>query len=83
MLTATCPYVTAVGATQLSANNTANAPEVACETVIYSGGGFSDRFALPKYQQTAVTSYFHKYNPAYTADQYNNSRTTRGFPDGT
>lgn len=58
---ATCPYVTAVGATQVKPNTnivdalaSGTQPEEACETVIYSGGGFSNVFALPDYQADAV-----------------------------
>lgn len=78
---ATCPYVTGVGATQIRPNATVTQPEIASETVIYSGGGFSDNFPLPSYQEKAVGEYFAKYNPPYTAAQYNNSQKTRGFPD--
>ncbi|CAF0856154.1 unnamed protein product [Adineta steineri] len=75
----TCPYITSVGATQINGN--VNNPESACEQVIYSGGGFSNRFAIPTYQKTAVQNYFKNHKPSYTAQQYNNSETTRGFPD--
>ncbi|KDQ08487.1 hypothetical protein BOTBODRAFT_645757 [Botryobasidium botryosum FD-172 SS1] len=78
---ATCPWVTSVGATQINPNSTVFDPESACEQVIYSGGGFSDVFAMPKYQKTAVAKYFKDYKPPYTAQQYNNSQATRGFPD--
>ncbi|KAG0651511.1 Sedolisin-A [Hyphodiscus hymeniophilus] len=80
---ATCPYITSVGATQIKPNTavTATAPEEACETVIYSGGGFSNVFAMPSYQSTAVKSYFTSHKPTYTATQYNNSQTVRGYPD--
>lgn len=80
---ATCPYVTAVGATQVKPGGTvtATSPEEACETVIYSGGGFSNVFAMPSYQSSAVKSYFASYKPTYTATQYNNSQTVRGYPD--
>ncbi|KAL8835046.1 MAG: hypothetical protein Q9170_003474 [Blastenia crenularia] len=77
----TCPYVTSVGATQIVPGASVTAPEEACETVIYSGGGFSNVFPLPSYQKSAVTSYFTNHNPPYTATQYNNSRTVRGYPD--
>jgi tripeptidyl-peptidase-1 len=56
-------------------------PEQACETVIYSGGGFSNIFPLPAYQSAAVKSYFTNHLPPYTSAQYNNSQQTRGFPD--
>jgi tripeptidyl-peptidase-1 len=77
----TCPYVTSVGATQVAPNRTVTQPEQAAESVIYSGGGFSNVFPLPKYQEKAVKSYFKNYNPPYGADRYNNSQMTRGFPD--
>ncbi|KAF8849785.1 subtilisin-like protein [Acephala macrosclerotiorum] len=80
---ATCPYITSVGATQVKPNGlvTATNPEEACETVIYSGGGFSNVFAIPSYQSSAVATYFSAHKPTYTATQYNNSQTVRGYPD--
>ncbi|KAF6238225.1 hypothetical protein HO173_003505 [Letharia columbiana] len=77
----TCPYVTSVGATQIVSGASVTAPEEACETVIYSGGGFSNVFAMPSYQSSAVKSYFANHKPSYTATQYNNSQTVRGYPD--
>ncbi|MCJ1435182.1 hypothetical protein MMC27_004553 [Xylographa pallens] len=77
----TCPYVTSVGATQIVPGASVTAPEEACETVIYSGGGFSNVFAMPSYQSSAVKSYFTNHKPTYTATQYNNSQTVRGYPD--
>jgi tripeptidyl-peptidase-1 len=78
---ATCPYVTSVGATQIRPGASVTQPEIAAETIIFSGGGFSDVFPLPSYQEKAVAEYFAKNNPPYTAAQYNNSQKTRGFPD--
>lgn len=84
----TCPYITSVGATQVipgtnivKALATKTEPEEACETVIYSGGGFSNVFPLPEYQASAVHNWFEKYPPPYGADRFNNSQQTRGFPD--
>ena len=77
----TCPYITSVGATQIVPGASVTQPEEACETVIFSGGGFSNVFPLPSYQAAAVGQYFAANNPPYTAEQYNNSRQTRGFPD--
>lgn len=77
----TCPYVTSVGATQIVPGASFTAPEEACETIIYSGGGFSNVFPLPSYQKAAVKGYLTKHRPPYTAAQYNNSGTSRGFPD--
>lgn len=61
----TCPYVTSVGATQIKPGASVTAPEVACETVIYSGGGFSNVFAQPSYQAEAIATYYKNYNPHY------------------
>jgi tripeptidyl-peptidase-1 len=80
---ASCPYITAVGATQIKPNVTVNAtsPEQAFETGIYSGGGFSNIFPLPKYQANAVSSYYSTHAPPYTSMQYNDSQAVRGYPD--
>lgn len=79
----TCPYITSVGATQVKAltNVTTTSPEMACETVIYSGGGFSNVFPIPDYQAAAVSSYIASSTLNYTSTQYNNSGVVRGFPD--
>lgn len=83
-----CPYVTSVGATQVkpgvdvvAALASGTQPEEACETVIYSGGGFSNVFPLPDYQADAVKTWFADHPPPYGADRFNNSQQTRGFPD--
>jgi tripeptidyl-peptidase-1 len=77
----TCPYVTSVGATQITNGSSVNAPEQSSERVIFSGGGFSNVFPMPSYQQTAVASYYTQHAPPYTAEQYNNTQTVRGYPD--
>ena len=77
----TCPYVTSVGATQIVPGASVTAPEQACETVIFSGGGFSNVFPLPNYQAAAVTGFLKNYPPPYTAAQYNNSGQVRAYPD--
>ncbi|EFX02100.1 protease s8 tripeptidyl peptidase [Grosmannia clavigera kw1407] len=77
----TCPYVTSVGATQLPVGSSVPGPEIACQKVIYSGGGFSNVFAMPSYQKAAVNTYYTAFAPAYGADRYNNSRAVRGYPD--
>ncbi|KDQ54115.1 hypothetical protein JAAARDRAFT_136070 [Jaapia argillacea MUCL 33604] len=77
----TCPYVTSVGATQVSLGRTVYEPESACEQVIYSGGGFSNYFAIPSYQKTAVESYLTNYPPPYPHTMYNATGMSRGFPD--
>ncbi|TVY80512.1 Tripeptidyl-peptidase sed1 [Lachnellula suecica] len=77
----TCPYITSVGATQINNGSSVRTPESACERVIFSGGGFSNVFAMPSYQQSAVTSYFSNNKISYGADRFNNSQKVRGFPD--
>ena len=76
-----CPYVTSVGATQILNGSSVRTPESACQTVIFSGGGFSNVFAMPSYQQKAVANYFANFAPPYSANQFNNSKNVRGFPD--
>ena len=94
---ATCPYVTAVGATQLS--DGATLPEVAGQwtgesgEAVGSSGGFSNVFPMPAYQADAVGAYWNNgYAPNYgngpwtNSNQngypmYNTSQTTRGIPD--
>ena len=77
----TCPFILSIGATQIRPNASVTAPEEACETVIYSGGGFSNVFPLPDYQSAAVKGWFANFPPPYGADRFNNSQQTRGFPD--
>lgn len=83
-----CPWVTSVGATEV-ANGTnivralinGTQPEKACETVIRSGGGFSNVFRLPTYQAGAVHNWWLNNPPPYSDTLFNNSQRTRGFPD--
>ncbi|KAG9312225.1 peptidase S8/S53 domain-containing protein [Chiua virens] len=77
----TCPYVTSVGATQVSPNKTVYDPESACELVIYSGGGFSNYFGLPDYQKDAVASYLKHTPPPYSDSVWNSTGKSRAFPD--
>ncbi|KAG2158529.1 peptidase S8/S53 domain-containing protein [Suillus bovinus] len=77
---ATCPYVTAVGATQVSPGKSVWEAEDACEEVIYSGGGFSNYFSMPSYQQAAVEGYLAANPISYSKDIYN-STGSRAYPD--
>ncbi|KAF4624398.1 hypothetical protein G7Y89_g13770 [Cudoniella acicularis] len=77
----TCPWITSVGATQIVNGSTVRTPEIASQRVIFSGGGFSNVFAMPSYQQSAVKSYFANNKIPYGAERFNNSQTVRGFPD--
>ncbi|KAI0366291.1 subtilisin-like protein [Pilatotrama ljubarskyi] len=74
-----CPYITSVGATQINPGAKVTDPESACMQVIYSGGGFSDVFAMPSYQKSAVEKYLSQYPPGY-AGQFNTSGS-RAYPD--
>jgi tripeptidyl-peptidase-1 len=76
---ATCPFVTAVGATQINPNSTVFEPEGACEEVAQSGGGFSNIFPMPRYQEHAVHRYLKHNPPPYTAKQYNNTGRVGNF----
>ncbi|KDR82525.1 hypothetical protein GALMADRAFT_828163 [Galerina marginata CBS 339.88] len=78
-----CPFVTAVGATQVNPGSTVNDPEGACEQVIFSGGGFSNIFQMPSYQANAVNAYVkaHLTPSPFLPGQFNNSGNARGFPD--
>lgn len=66
---ASCPFVTTVGGT-IRVN-----PEVA---VSFSGGGFSNYFARPSYQSTAVTTFLNKLGST-NAGLFNTSG--RAYPD--
>ncbi|KAH9949696.1 peptidase S8/S53 domain-containing protein [Amylocystis lapponica] len=77
----TCPYVTSVGATQLPAGGSVNDQEVASQTDMASSGGFSNVFALPGYQKSAVQTYLKNYPPSYPSTVWNATGLSRGFPD--
>jgi tripeptidyl-peptidase-1 len=74
---ATIPYVLAVGATQ---GPEAGNPEIACSVStgasITSGGGFSNKFKTPTWQQQAVSNYL---SLATSTSGFN--RQGRGYPD--
>lgn len=55
-------------------------PESACEQVIFSGGGFSNQFAVPSYQKAATEAYLKNFPPPYPAGTFNTSGS-RGYPD--
>ncbi|KAF8888934.1 peptidase S8/S53 domain-containing protein [Gymnopilus junonius] len=76
-----CPFVTSVGATQINPGAKVTDPESACQQVISSGGGFSNYFSMPRYQEPAVKNYLNKYKPAYPASIWNSTGISRGYPD--
>ncbi|TFK66563.1 tripeptidyl peptidase A [Pluteus cervinus] len=69
---ATCPFVTSVGAT----DNVA--PEVAVSR-FFSGGGFSNYFSRPSYQDPTVPNFLSKLAPGTFEGLFNPNG--RGFPD--
>ena len=76
---ASCPYVLSVGATQGPAEYQAEYAETSDKGgVITSGGGFSDYYPAPVFQQKAVTKYLMSVKPAPTGP-FNSSM--RGYPD--
>ncbi len=77
----TCPYVTSVGATMVRNGSSVRSAESAAELVIFSGGGFSNVFAMPSYQQKAVSTFFSENEISFGADRFNNSQKVRGYPD--
>jgi tripeptidyl-peptidase-1 len=66
---ASCPFVTAVG-------GTVGIPEIAAD---FSGGGFSNYFPRPSYQDAAVSTYLATLAPGTYKDLYNS--TGRAYPD--
>ncbi|KAH8702313.1 protease S8 tripeptidyl peptidase I [Talaromyces proteolyticus] len=79
---ASCPYVTSVGATQIPPNGTIHDPEIAVipdEGGFTSGGGFSNIFPRPSYQDDAVSSFLNDNTHLPKSSTYNAS--SRGFPD--
>lgn len=100
---ASCPYVLAVGSTQWDRYSNATGPESSYEklnevatTRFASGGGFSQIFGTPSYQQQAVTAYFNHVESSLPFSGYDNfvingnyssvtsgvyHRRGRGYPD--
>jgi tripeptidyl-peptidase I len=81
-----CPYITAVGATQLAGKTLSDGEVAVAQPDVnntyldfYSGGGFSDVFARPSWQESQVKNYLDNYAPNYPQSTFN--RTGRGFPD--
>jgi tripeptidyl-peptidase-1 len=65
-----CPWVTAVGWTEVEAGMTVVEPESAAEQRLdglhySSGGGFSNVYSYPAYQEDAIRTYFAKHDPPY------------------
>ncbi|RMY17954.1 hypothetical protein D0867_05667 [Hortaea werneckii] len=92
---ASCPYVTAAGATFLPTGGDPEKDEEVAVTRFPSGGGFSNIYPRPSYQQTAVNTYLTAHKPpykSYTTSNMNNppesvtqgglyNAAGRGYPD--
>jgi len=65
---ASCPFITVVGGTGLSSTTSLTAGEIA-STSYASGGGFSNVFAAPSYQSTAINNFMTQHKPTFTAAQ--------------
>ncbi|KAH8821627.1 peptidase S8/S53 domain-containing protein [Xylogone sp. PMI_703] len=93
-----CPWLTNVGATKVYPGHTVFEPESAVvdpaghpyRDAFSSGGGFSNIYPIPSYQEAAVAEFFQKHNPPYphysggqnlgkNGGVYN--RVGRGYPD--
>ncbi|KAH7904514.1 peptidase S8/S53 domain-containing protein [Hygrophoropsis aurantiaca] len=77
MFPATCPFVTAVGGTELPSDSD-NYKEVAWSG---SGGGWSNYFAMPAYQADAVKYYLKHHQHGYPSDIWNSTGRSRAYPD--
>ena len=75
---ASCPFVTAVGATQVADGRTVRDPETA-STGFPSGGGFSSNFVRQPWQDAQVADYLSKHDPKYAQGVF--ERTGRAYPD--
>ncbi|KAI0787596.1 peptidase S8/S53 domain-containing protein, partial [Fomes fomentarius] len=74
-----CPYVTSVGATEVSPGKSVHDRETSAMSVFVSGGGFSNTFPRPSYQNGAVSRYLKDYAPSYGPEIFN--RSGRAYPD--
>ncbi|KAF3394531.1 Tripeptidyl-peptidase sed1 [Penicillium rolfsii] len=89
---ASCPYLTAVGATVIPQGASASSHAEVAVTRFPSGGGFSNIYERPSYQAQAVAHYFANADPHYPYyESVNNNsfganggiynRIGRGYPD--
>ncbi|KUJ23903.1 putative alkaline serine protease AorO [Mollisia scopiformis] len=81
---AACPYLTSVGATQINPDDRTETAVAVADEEYYSGGGFSNYWATPDYQQSTLKNYFKKTPPPYNFTSYGNpyyNSSGRGYPD--
>ncbi|KAF7363047.1 Subtilisin-like protein [Mycena venus] len=77
-LPASCPYITAVGATSVVPGASTDQAEEST-TIFPSGGGFSNNFPRPAWQNYAVQNYLDNFAPSYASSVFN--RSGRAYPD--
>lgn len=75
---ASCPYLTAVGATFLPPGASAAEDQEVAVTRFPSGGGFSNIYKAPSYQTLAVAAYFQTAGTQYKS--YSTSGSENPFP---
>ena len=81
---ASCPWVTSVGGTTNPSNETAVTKQTtsdALEQYIASGGGFSNIFARPAYQDDVVSAYIDQHVPSTYHSVSGFNASGRGIPD--
>lgn len=76
-----CPYVTSVGATQLLADGSTETAVQPSDGSWASGGGFSNMYATPDYQQDAVAAYLTDHDPSSLGLGGSFNASGRGVPD--
>ncbi|KAJ6592444.1 subtilisin-like protein [Mycena capillaripes] len=77
-LPASCPFVTAVGSTSVAPGASTDQTEEST-TEFPSGGGFSNNFPRPAWQNHAVQNYLDNFAPNYSPSVFN--RSGRAYPD--
>jgi len=77
-LPASCPFITAVGATSVAPGASTDQVEEST-TDFPSGGGFSNNFVRPAWQDRAVQNYLDNFAPDYAPSVFN--RSGRAYPD--
>lgn len=93
---ASCPYVTALGATYLPKGGDPKKDQEVAVTRFPSGGGFSNIYSRPSYQNNALNNYFSAHDPGYKSYSLSSAtnnpteaqtagglynRAGRGYPD--
>ncbi|TVY40001.1 Aorsin [Lachnellula subtilissima] len=81
---ASCPWLTTVGATQFNTDDKTENAVYVPEEEYYSGGGFSNYWPAPSYQESTLAHYFATTPPPYNNTVYGTpyyNKSGRGYPD--